>query len=277
MASSSWEKCTYCKREHSDWEPCWDFSTPESSNGLTFEQLIKSLYIGKEFGEKELLQHKVNLAEMVIPKEMVILEEIVAEEVVADSKEVDVAPEEVDPTIVDMIHEYGDRYISELALFADGSKNIVVLLPEVVGAVHSGNTLDLDIQEGEVRHAWHEAPLVGYGRIFEQNLGQEVPTIYDCSSVDMYAGRICLLHHFHDMKTHDVNTYNVTTPDAYIVDDFDYKEVKSSDGRESGRKRARKGYMRMITVPGDNKRAGYLRNPVNAARLKPFVDGEVLE
>ena len=116
MASSSWEKCTYCKREHSDWEPCWDFSTPESRNGLTWEQLIKSLYIGKEckrehpewepcwtchwtktdsntpVGEKELLQHKVNPEKIVIPKEMVILEEIVipeevviTEEVVADS------------------------------------------------------------------------------------------------------------------------------------------------------------------------------------------------
>ena len=134
------------------------------------------------------------------------------------------------------VHEYGDRYISELALFADGSKNIVVLLPEVVGEVHSGNTLDLGIPEGEVRHAWHEAPLVSYGRISKRNLGQEVPTIYDCSSVDMHAGRICVNTHdmkTHYMKTHDMNTQDMNTHDMKTHDmkthDMKTRDMKTHD------------------------------------------------
>ena len=101
------ETCTYCKREHSDWEPCWDFSTPESRNGLTWEQIIKSLpsFSGKVTcihckhehstwehcwnfqkqveHEEELLQHDAitpreihpdSAPSMVIPEEVVIQE-----------------------------------------------------------------------------------------------------------------------------------------------------------------------------------------------------------
>ena len=37
-----------------------------------------------------------------------------------------------------------------------------------------------------------------------------------------------------------------------------------------------KGAYKLRTLPSDGKRSGYLRNPVNATRLKPYVDGEVL-
>ena len=37
-----------------------------------------------------------------------------------------------------------------------------------------------------------------------------------------------------------------------------------------------KGAYKLRTIPSNGKKAGYLRNPVNASRLKPFVDGEVL-
>ena len=38
-----------------------------------------------------------------------------------------------------------------------------------------------------------------------------------------------------------------------------------------------KGAYRLRTIPGDGKRAGYLRHSVNGSRLKAFVDGELLE
>ena len=37
-----------------------------------------------------------------------------------------------------------------------------------------------------------------------------------------------------------------------------------------------KGAYKLRTIPSGGKKAGYLRNPVNASRLKPFVDGDVL-
>ena len=38
-----------------------------------------------------------------------------------------------------------------------------------------------------------------------------------------------------------------------------------------------KGAYKLRTIPENGKRVGYLRNPVNGYRLKPFVDGEVLK
>ena len=130
MASSGWEKCTYCKREHSVWEPCWDFSTQESRNGLTWEQIIKSLFLGKEcqrehpewepcltchvnkvdsntpVGEKELLHreaitnmpreiHPDSAPGVVIPEKAVIPEKMVILEEVVIPGEVVIVEEEV--------------------------------------------------------------------------------------------------------------------------------------------------------------------------------------
>ena len=37
-----------------------------------------------------------------------------------------------------------------------------------------------------------------------------------------------------------------------------------------------KGTYKLYTIPSNGKKAGYLRNPINASRLQPFVDREVL-
>ena len=82
----------------------------------------------------------------------------------------------------------------------------------------------------------HEVPLFSYGtgRISKWNLRQKAPTIYDCSGINTYGGRIYLLHYLgqviegklnteseaqtHNMQTHNM-TYYMKTPDDYIVDD----------------------------------------------------------
>ena len=38
-----------------------------------------------------------------------------------------------------------------------------------------------------------------------------------------------------------------------------------------------KGVYKLRTIPADGKRPGYLRNPINGARLKPFVEGDILD
>ena len=193
-------------------------------------------------------QEVVILEKVVIPEEVVVdsvpvltmvmsptIQEVLAQEAVA-------ALETVDPV------DCEDRYILELALFAGGSEKITISLPEIVfGEDHGRDPFNLGIQE-EVG-----IPVVEG----EDTLHAES----EAQSNDVES---------HDVKTHDVKTYDLESQNArvkvvllqglrrqhrtyelkthgdYIADDFDRRMIKSSDGRECGRKRARKGCKRRL-------------------------------
>ena len=231
--------------------------------------------------------------EVVIPEEVVILEEleivekvVIPEGVVVDSvpvftvvmspiiqedlaaiiqedlaEELDAAPEEVDHA------DFEDKYMRELALFAGGSENITISLPEMMfGGEHGRDLPKSGIQEEVTCGKACEGEILvveGEDTLHAESEAQFLNTS-DMNPHDMNSNDL----NTHDVNTHNTKTYGLEFQDAWvkvvllqdlcgkykiikdIAVDFDHEMIKSSDSRECGRKRARRCKRRLRRISG---------------------------